>query len=136
MSRQRSIEQERAAFAWDCIQKIKIEVFANDKKKQENYSSLAKKAPADIQTSGFGQTIAFWKAKGADKGEPAESKPDFQILKHITGWLNSDKGLHLGKPDLVVWVSKDASVDDYRRATAEAIAFLVWLKRFAEAELP
>jgi CRISPR-associated protein Cmr5 len=38
--------------------------------------------------------------------------------------------------DLLDWVIKDAMTNDYRRATAEAIAFLGWAKRFAEAELP
>lgn len=136
MSNQRTLEQERAAFAWDCIQNIKKEIFVGDQKKQENYSSLARKAPADIQTNGLGQTIAFWRAKGSDKGKPDPKTPDYHILQHVTGWLNSKKSMNLGKPDLVEWVSKEAQTADYRRATTETIAFLVWLKRFSEAELP
>jgi CRISPR-associated protein Cmr5 len=136
MSNQRTLEQERAAFAWDCIQKIKTGIFAGDQKRQENYSSLARKAPADIQTNGLGQTLAFWRAKGSDKGKPDEKTPDYQILQHVSGWLKSKPGMNLAKPDLVEWVSKEAQVAEYRRATTETIAFLVWLKRFAEAELP
>jgi CRISPR-associated protein Cmr5 len=37
--------------------------------------------------------------------------------------------------DLLQWVANDAETSEYRRATVEALAFLVWLKRFAEAEL-
>jgi CRISPR-associated protein Cmr5 len=37
--------------------------------------------------------------------------------------------------ELLEWVVKDASTDQYRRATTEAIAFLSWVKRFSEAEL-
>jgi len=37
--------------------------------------------------------------------------------------------------DLLQWVLENDSVA-YRRATTEALAFLTWLKRFAEAELP
>jgi CRISPR-associated protein Cmr5 len=137
MSNQRTLDQERAGFAWDCIQKIKKEVFDGDAKKQENYCSLARKAPADIQINGFGQTLAFWYAKGSDnKGNPDPKTPDYQILQHVTGWLNSPKGMNLAKPDLVKWISREAQTADYRRATTETIAFLVWLKRFAEAELP
>ena len=137
MSNQRTLEQERAGFAWDCIQKIKKEVFKENTKKQENYSSLARKAPADIQTNGLGQTIAFWLAKGSDKGKPDLTTPDYQILQHVTGWLNNTKSMNLGKSNLVEWVSSnEADVNTYRRATTETIAFLVWLKRFAEAELP
>ena len=136
MSNQRTLEQERAAFAWNCIQKIKDEIFVGDQKKQENYSSLVRKAPADIQTNGLGQIIAFWRAKGSGKGKPDVETPDYQILQHVSGWLNSKESMNLAKPDLVEWVSKEAKVADYRRATTETIAFLVWLKRFAEAELP
>jgi len=37
--------------------------------------------------------------------------------------------------DLRGWIAQTASVAEYRRATLEALAFLTWLKRFAEAEL-
>lgn len=136
MSNQRTLEQERAAFAWDCIQNIKKEIFAGDMKKQENYSSLARKAPADIQTNGLGQTVAFWRAKGSEKGNPKPETPDYQILQHITKWLNHPKSMKLGEDDIIEWVAKKADVNLYRRATTEAIAFLVWLKRFAESDLP
>jgi len=36
---------------------------------------------------------------------------------------------------LLHWIMTTASTEDYRRATAEAMAFLVWLKRFSEAEI-
>ena len=44
------------------------------------------------------------------------------------GWTQNDDLLRkLTEPD--------AGSDVYRRATAETLAYLVWLKRFAEAEL-
>lgn len=134
MSRQRTLEQERADKAWQQIQIVKN---LSGKVPQE-YSSLAKKAPADIQSNGLGQTLAFWRAKGFDGGQPKDggNTADYQLLQNVTEWLNSDKSLKLGKANLVEWVSREATVIEYRQATAEAIAFLVWLKRFAEAELP
>jgi len=134
MSRQRTLEQERASKAWDFIQDIKKN-FPKDV--QEKYSALARKAPADIQSNGLGQTISFWNAKGKEATEntSAENKAHQQLLAHVKGWLNDKNSLHLGKSNLVEWVSKEAQVEDYRRATAEAIAFLVWVKRFAEAQL-
>jgi CRISPR-associated protein Cmr5 len=133
MSRQRTLEQERASKAWDFIQDIK----KLDKDVREKYSALARKAPADIQSNGLGQTIAFWNAKGKEAKEKAsaENKAHQHILTHVKDWLNDKNSMHLGKPNLVEWVSKEAQVEDYRRATAEAIAFLIWIKRFAEAEL-
>ncbi len=131
MSKQRTMEQERADFAWRKIKEV-------DAKVQEEYSSLVKKAPSDIQTNGLGQTIAFWRAKGYENGHPKDDGKNAhaQLLDHLTQWLKSSDALGLQTENLVEWVSKTAQVDEYRRATAEAIAFLVWLKRFAEAELP
>ncbi len=131
MSIQRTLEQKRADFAWRKIKEV-------DAKVQEEYSSLVKKAPADIQTNGLGQTIAFWRAKGYEKGHPKDDGKNAhaQLLTHLTEWLKSTDALDLPTDNLVEWVSKTAQVNDYRRATVEAIAFLIWLKRFAEAELP
>jgi len=39
------------------------------------------------------------------------------------------------REDLLYWIVNNAATDEYRRATAETMAFLTWLKRFAEAEL-
>ena len=64
MSRQRSLEQERASFAWECVTKVRGKDYAED------YGQVARRAPADIQTNGLGQTLAFWRAKGTDKGHP------------------------------------------------------------------
>jgi len=38
--------------------------------------------------------------------------------------------------DLLDWVVNNATSQQYRLATTEALALLQWLKRFAEAELP
>ncbi|MFZ5886964.1 MAG: type III-B CRISPR module-associated protein Cmr5 [Chloroflexota bacterium] len=135
MSNQRTLEQKRAAAAWEYVQQI---VQSGDKALQGKYKTLATKSPADIQTNGLGQTIAFWKAKGkVEQGkEPnAEKIAHQKILAHLTRWLKSSDAFGLQADDLVDWVSGKANVNDYRRATTEAIAFLVWLKRFAEAEL-
>lgn len=136
MSRQQTLEQQRAAYAWKCIQKIKTDVFSNDPNKQKEYGSLAKSAPADIQTNGLGQTLAFWRAKSSKEGKLDSKTAHFHLLQHVTGWLNEPDSLNLGIKELVKWVVESAKTTDYRRATTETIAFLVWLKRFAEAELP
>lgn len=132
MSQQRSLEQERAAKAWTCI----VQVRDSGKGYAKEYGSLAKRAPADIQSNGLGQTLAFWRAKGYDKGKPKNNGADehCQLLLHVSDWvkgrLKSDQNL-----TLFDWIVQKASTDDYRRATTEAMAFLSWIKRFAEAEL-
>jgi len=110
-----------------------------DKSIQDRYKTLALKAPADIQTNGLGQTAAFWKAKAKGQAQEDEAGPEKaahqKILDHLTRWLSSEHSMNLPTGDLVKWISTEADTQGYRRATSESIAFLVWLKRFAEAEL-
>ena len=124
MSQQRSLEQKRAAKAWDCVQEA-----AKSSKKKE-YCQAAKGAMADIQINGLGQALAFWNAKGK-KGSEAHYK---QLLEHVSAWVMGRLQPKANLP-LLDWVILSAGTDDYRRATAEAMAFLAWLKRFAEAEI-
>ncbi|MCS7177919.1 MAG: type III-B CRISPR module-associated protein Cmr5 [Anaerolineae bacterium] len=118
MSVRRTMEQERAERAWQAVREVQ-------KEKQKEYLALARSAPADIQNSGLAQTLAFWRAKG-DIHHKA-------LYKHVSEWVMERLGA--GKGDLLTWIT-DArtSSDQYRRATVEALAFLVWIKRFAEAE--
>lgn len=137
MSKQRDLERERAQFAWKVVHEIadkKNDKDADAKAKAEKlfkeYASLAKSAPADIMSNGLGQTLAFWRAKSKEK-ENGHSK----LLKDITGWLTDEKrGFNNKGKSLVEWIIGLNDVNQYRRATSEAIAFLIWIKRFAEAE--
>jgi CRISPR-associated protein Cmr5 len=137
MSQQLSLEQKRAEAAWDAIEQVKQRNDRLDEKKKyaKEYSSLARSAPADIQANGLGQTLAFWRAKGYERGQPKPDNAQAELFGHVANWLRKQKILPDGN-DPVQWICKDATTDQYRRASAEAIAFLIWLKRFAEAELP
>ncbi|MGQ9556096.1 MAG: type III-B CRISPR module-associated protein Cmr5 [Anaerolineae bacterium] len=120
MSQQRTLEQKRAAEAWARVDEVKGQGY------EGKYSSLARSAAADIQANGLGQTLAFWKAKKGDEHLALYSAVD----AWVRGQIKSG-----GANDLLTWIMQEASTDEYRRATVEAIAFLVWVKRFAEAEL-
>ncbi len=124
LSPQRLMEQERAKAAWACVKEM-----LHDPTKAAGYGRAARSAPADIQVNGLGQTLAFWKAR-AKKSSTAYYE---DLLRHLSAWLHSRPGLNEG--DLLDWVINTATTDQYRRATAEASAFLVWVKRFAEAEI-
>jgi CRISPR-associated protein Cmr5 len=146
VSQQRSLEQERAKFAWKCIGKV-------PKDNQKEYAALAKGAPADIQINGLGQTLAFWRAKGYENGKPKENA-HCNIYHDVSEWLGGKDRFNVErKMENVEYMDKDgrkrtkkiekwilnwimdiANVDAYRRATSESIAFLIWLKKFAEAE--
>jgi len=116
----RTLEQERAQHAWSCVQDVKDKPFAGD------YRTIAVKVPSLIVTNGLGQTLAFLR-----------SKPDrqhFQLLyRHLADWVG--RKVH-ADGDLLNWLVNEATSQQYRLATMEALALLQWLKRFAEAELP
>jgi CRISPR-associated protein Cmr5 len=126
-------DQERASAAWVDISSVKNQSY------EMKYSSLAKKFPALVLTNGLGQALAFLRAKGKDSR--GRDRPEFQNLyRHISVWVsnqiynaaNDDKLLERligGVP------GADCDSNAYRRATTETLAFITWLKRFAEAEL-
>ena len=131
MSTRQSTEQERARQAIKWVSEIKK--IGEDAARE--YSSLARSAPADIQSNGLGQTLAFWRSKGWEKDRPKNNGHTY-LYQHLSEWVCKRMGWEerARKHGLLGWlVETDTAA--YRRATAEAQAFLVWLKRFAEAEL-
>lgn len=120
--RQQVTEQNRAAQAWDNIQKV-------PNAEQKKYGTLARRLPALIQSNGLGQALAFLKAKGGGKEERDAHNIIFNhVSDWVKDWMKADSN-----EDLLVWIIKQRS-DRYRRATTEAIAYTVWLRRFAEAQ--
>jgi CRISPR-associated protein Cmr5 len=140
MSLQQSLEQKRAAEAWKFVEEIeKFEDGDKGKDIRKKYGSLAHKAPADIQIGGLAQTLAFWKAKSTPKERGKETSENIaheKILSHISLWVTGKDGMDLGEIDFLNWLVNKAETSQYRRATAETLAFLVWVKRFAESKLP
>lgn len=113
---QRSLAQNRAEFAFRAVEHVDHELF-------DKYKQLARSAPADVQTNGLAQTLAYWKAKG--------EREHTDLLADITRWLRSQ--IHFSNDqDALNWIVLSASNEEYRRATAETIALLTWIKRFAE----
>lgn len=125
MSTRQTQEQRRAAQAWrDVRDEVKDKGFAGE------YKSLAACAPADIQTSGLGQTLSFWRSKGWDRGKPKNNEHT-ALYNHVSSWVMQEID---ESGDLLRWITRTDSTR-YRQATVEALAFLGWLKRFAQAEL-
>jgi len=125
MSKRQTQEQERARRAWNNVHdEVKGKGFA------EGYKALVRSAPADVQTNGLGQTVAFWHSKGWEKGKPKNNEHT-ALYRHVSSWMMQKMG---GQSDLMRWITQTDS-RCYRQATVEALAFLGWLKRFAQAEL-
>ena len=122
------LEKGRAEFAYKCVEKA-IEIFKDNSKKQKEYKSYTRKIPTMILSNGLGQTLAFVKAK-SDKGNAYDL-----IYSQLTEYMKSAHTVRIQMPkeknDFVEWViSCDSS--KYRYITREILAFLNWLRRFAE----
>src|SRR5258708_30819099 len=136
-TRRQNMEQERGRIAWKNVQSIVTKQY---KTLQKEYRSLARGLNAMIQINGLGQTLGFLKAKGkSDK-----DKEHYVLLQDLTDWMKDEQHFSSANGDvmqythdgLLKWVvDAGTSSADYRRATAECLAFGNWLRRFAEAEL-
>ncbi|HON72169.1 MAG TPA: type III-B CRISPR module-associated protein Cmr5 [bacterium] len=130
MSRTESVvnklEKGRAECAYKCVEEA---INRLNNKEQKEYRSYSRKIPTMILTNGLGQTLAFIKSK-SEKGNAYSL-----IYDQLTEYMKSDSTLKIqmpsGESDLVKWVISSDSVT-YRYIEQEILAFLNWLKRFAE----
>lgn len=131
-----TLEQKRAAKAWCQVKAVPKDI-------QKDYRSLVRKMPAMIRINGLGQTLAFLLAQ--------EKKAADVLYKHLEEWLIGNESASSTVDDPVIrsykadlpwpFPAKDTLIERilasdstvYRLATAEALAYLGWLKRFAEA---
>lgn len=74
-------------------------------------------------TSGLGQTIAFWISK--------DTPHHTRVANALAKWLQRE----LDNPDARTLMNtiRECDTRRYRELTSEAMSFLQWLKRFAEA---
>lgn len=123
-NRRRNTEQRRGQRAWENVQTAHDELH----EKQKEYRSWARSLNAMIQINGLGQTLAFFKAKGRS------NQAHRLLFEQLSKWVSVEI-IHEERSDLLAWVVSQASGEQYRQATAECMAFGLWLRRFAEAEL-
>ncbi|MER3403865.1 MAG: type III-B CRISPR module-associated protein Cmr5 [Chloroflexota bacterium] len=123
-SRRQSLEQQRAAQAASDIREAK------QRSDSGEYRSLVEGLPAMIQANGLGQTCAYLlsRAEGNDKSV------ECLLYGHLERWVQRQIP-QLQQGGLLAALT-NADVGTYRRAQVEALAYLQWLKRFAQAELP
>lgn len=112
----KTLEQKRAEFAW---KKVKGE--------SEKYKNLVKSLPAMIMTNGLMQTLAFLEGKKEEHHKDA--------LLHISEWLKEQDIVKSTNFSEVMEHLYKSSSQDYQRATEEALAILLWLRRLADAAI-
>lgn len=121
--RRQSLEQERAAQAARDVREAKDSTGGGE------YRSLVEGLPAMILANGLGQTCAYL----LSRAEGDRHKVEFLLYRHLETWVQR-RIPRLQGGLLPALMNADAGT--YRRAQAEALAYVQWLKRFAQAELP
>ena len=116
-------QQRRAQHALAAINGLRNESFSAEIKRE------IQSAPAMIHMNGLGQTVAFHRAKSASDSEKAKAHGKVYELLEI--WLTSTGKPYGGTKLLDGITTKDMHA--YIAAQAEALAYLDWLKKFAEA---
>lgn len=117
-------EQQRAQFALDWIK-----TFAQNstEKQQKEFNSYASAMPFMIHANGLGQTAAFYRRKGI-------ANTYYELYKLLGDWLNKDNHPFAGKGDLLDAITQ-SDQDAYLAAQIEALLFLDWVKKLANAFL-
>jgi CRISPR-associated protein Cmr5 len=113
----KTIEQQRAAHALE-----KVKGVQSGKK----FTSVATAMPTMIHTNGLGQAIAFCKGKG-------ERQYD-EMVEMLAEWLCSEGRPFAGNESReILDAITQNDMQTYMLAQAEAMAYLVWVKKFAKA---
>ena len=131
---QPTLEQRRARHAYEAVQRAQQKEGAQEKQDPKKFGGQARKLPIRIVASGLGQALAFLKSKNYAPG----------LLVEIADWVLDQRTRREGDPprdnqrrpsdDALLRHVIEGNSDTMRRATAEVLAYLVWLNRFAEAE--
>lgn len=112
MSAGQTRDQRRASDAWAAIEATRTD------KSRGDIVRAAKKLPVRIHTAGLGHAIQFVSAKERTQA----------LVPLLASWVLGEKDKDLPK------AIREGTADNLRRQTAEALAWLQWFNRFAEAE--
>jgi CRISPR-associated protein Cmr5 len=132
MGRLKTLDQRRGETAWAQVEAVPPEL-------GPQYRARAREAPGLLLACGLGQTLALLLAReGRDAAALRTGRPTTAsgyLYRHLEDWLLGGE-CPLPWPDRsgpLIRAVLEADVPLYRQASREALAYLVWLKRFAEA---
>jgi CRISPR-associated protein Cmr5 len=130
-----TLDQKRAAHALKCVKTTE----KKDATMQSKYVSYVKGLPAAILMNGLGQALATERA--------ASDKAHHELANHVAEWLlcsdsrtrySTSSALETPESEPVQKLLHrivEGNQDAYLWAQSEALAYLNWLKRFANAFL-
>lgn len=123
----KTIEQNRAKFAYECAEKGK------ELDKASEYKAYVKKLPTLIKTNGLAAALAFAFLKGTKDGTLQKNQAWGLLYAQIEAWLNKDtKELITFEENRLKYQLTTVDSSTYRAITVEVLAFLTWLRRFSD----
>ena len=118
-----TLDQERARIAFDHITVVKA---WDDKTKKDRYASIVHAMPALLRSAGLSQALHFVRSRRGHEQQ--------LFLEHLAKQLERvDAGID-GSEALLAKV-RGADLSAYLRLTHEALACVVWYRRFVQGEL-
>lgn len=129
----KTFQQQRAHHALTQIRQLNNRLTHNDEQQRDKergeFRAHVRNLPAMIHTNGLGQSIAFYYSK--------RKKISYQALCDILAdWLLGEGGIYSCAPrnaeNLLVAITA-GDMYHYLNAQAEALVYLEWAKKFAEA---
>lgn len=140
-----TLEQRRAK---DALAHIEVVSQISDKDEKARYRTYAESLPAAILMSGLGQALATEQAAarlGQDKRN-AGHRAHGRLVEDLERWLLKEvykatltghAGAAQKKPGMTLLEKlMSSNQQEYLRAQAEALSWLLWLKKLCQAHLP
>ena len=123
-------EQQRAQHALQSVTQVQTK----PKKYRDEFKSYAESLPANIVMNGLGQACAMLLAQA--KGKSADQDAHRLLYDHLQDWIRGrdNAAVYPNDQDLVKAVINHGQ-GEYVRAQFESLAYLNWLKKFAQAYL-
>jgi len=122
---EQTIQQQRAKFALERIQKLPIKLKPSE---LVEFISYASGLPAMIHMNGLGQAMAFCKLKSKERDSYGE------LYQLVSDWLCESTQPYANKQDVLEGITQ-CDMAHYQLAQAEALVLMNWVKKFAKAFL-
>ena len=120
-----TLEQKRAQHALEKVRELPEQLHSE-------YKSIVKGFSATIVMNGLGQACAMLLAKAENKN--ANQSAHRRLYDHLSDWLCSHAKVYPEKLDLIDSLIGHGQ-SQYIRAQVESLAYMEWLKKFAQAYL-
>jgi CRISPR-associated protein Cmr5 len=124
-----TLDQQRARHAWKVVESVVKRASAESadqkrgQKAKKEFGTQAKKLPARILAAGLGQALAFLEAQ--------DYAPE--LRQALADWIHDRRPAPANSDRRLVSRVVHGDADFLRFATAECLAYLQWLVRFADA---